>query len=143
MFGEENLLFQCEARKDNKNRIILPTKTGVETGDHLVIYKDDYFISIYNILLYEKRIKDLKRIQVNAKKAGKHLLADELKHEIFYICSHIYDNIIVGKSNRIVIPKSCIEEYPLDDTVYLMGEYDHVNVFKNKETYKEYVKKRS
>lgn len=45
----------------------------------------------------------------------------------------------VDLSNRIIIPEKVIEEYDLGEKVIVTGGDDHIKVFKNEDTKKEYM----
>ena len=53
MFGEENILGQCEKTVDEKHRIMIPSFTKSEKGDKLILYYDTEF-DVYRIFAIEQ-----------------------------------------------------------------------------------------
>lgn len=143
MFGDNPLLFQTTIKKPKNNRIVIPSKTGVEPGECLVLYSEEKYLSIYSLKVYRQIIMEYKKIIKSLRM--KNLSIDRKKHELDCIYFNIYDNNIVDNDNRIILPKIVVNKYDFSDELYVLGAFDHLELFKDENTfenYKKYVKEK-
>lgn len=98
MFGATTIIGNTVIKTDDKSRIIIPSFTGVEKGDKLVLVKKDNFYEIMKLETLEKRINELEnKIRITeSKEAYEYFkcLLDELYLNI--VCK----DTIADRSNR-------------------------------------------
>lgn len=139
MFKENSILGTYVRKVDIKSRIIIPSSTGVEEDDVLcLIRENDLAFKIYSYRLIEAKFKRYRRL-INAARNSKDEL--ERKNMRDMLALSIMDKVSVDFQNRIVVPKSIIEEYKIDGRVILCGSDDHLKVFPNDESHNAYIKR--
>lgn len=142
MLGDKPIFIQ-EVKKIElpKNRINLPKNIEIEPNEQLVfVNEDDYGFSISDYNKFLLILKGLESNKNEALKSGNINKYIKLKNSLDYLCCNIYGTVLVSSDLRIVIPPIIIDEYSLEDEVYLQGSYDRLNIFKNKEKFKQYKK---
>lgn len=128
MFKPENLFVQTEMFVDDKNRMILPINTEAETGEKLVIIRNDESncYDIYSQLHYAEKIK--KQIDYLEDKLkttidlGKRKKLQILLNDIYNAC---LAEVTCDKQRRIVIT-SILDEGEKISKIKVIGGYDHL-----------------
>ena len=144
MFQCEDLFGTITNTIDYKNRIVVPSFTGVVPQNKLLLFQDNDFFSIYSYHYFIQKVK-------------KHYLGElehanflEEKHIIDAAYSHVLATVIVDLHNRIQIPKFVIDYYRLvqfdemgkrlSSNVIVSGCNDHINVFRDRKTFDTFVR---
>ena len=99
MFGEQSMYGTSTVHIDDKNRIILPKRTCAETGDSLLIVKEDEGISIHSEQEFEAKIKQKEE---ELERASSRLKKDK-KRELLILYSSILKKATCDKQGRITL----------------------------------------
>lgn len=140
MFGEEIMMFQTIISMDSKNRIIIPAKTHIEKKDSLVLYEEDFYLTIYSIKKIEEKLNRLNSFHKKFLLMGRIDSADKIQQEINYICSSVAEKLIADSQHRIILPKIIVDEYDFKNKIFIQGEFDHINLFNNEQSFRDYKK---
>lgn len=137
MFGETIIVTNRELKLDNKRRIIIPSSTGVEEEErlhimfnplkeYLLLYKKEDFEKV--IQIYEDYFATLlKEGKIDAKKYR------NLRRYLY--ASLCFGEERVDKYHRITLPTSAIERLKMNSSLYAVGNKQHLELYKDKETY--------
>ena len=132
MFGENGIFGKTYHTMDSKNRIILPKDTNREENDVLAYYKENELtFRIYNLKTIKKQIENYRKKQISDIEKYEYLIND--------LTMRIIATGNVDSQFRTTIPNIIMEEYNLGKSLIFHGGSDHLKIFKDEETYNEYV----
>lgn len=132
MFGDNGIFGKSYHTMDDKNRIILPKNTNREENDELGFYKENELtFRIYNLKTLKKQIEDYRKGQLSD--------IEKIDQIINDLTMRIIATGNVDSSGRTAIPKQIVEEYNLGKRLIFHGGENHLKIFKDEETYNEYV----
>lgn len=142
MLGDKPVFIQEVKKLEKpKNRINLPKNLNITPNEQIVfVNEDDYGFSIIN---YAKFIISLKKLEDKMNEAlinGDINKYEKFKNRIDYICCNIFGDSSVSSNLRIIIPQIIISKYDIESEVYMQGSFNKLNIFKNEEKFKEYLK---
>ena len=146
MFGDEIMLFQTKVKIDVKGRMSIPSKTNVEEKEKLILIGNDDYISIFSLDVIKNRIKLLANSKIDAISNGDVELIKYLDNELRLISTSSLDTYSVDKYHRILLSSKLRNLYNFTNEVFIQGEINHINVFKDEETFENYkikIKERS
>ena len=133
MFGENGIFGKTYHTMDSKNRIILPKDTNREVNDVLAYYKENEFtFRIYNLKTIKKQIENYRKEQIYDIEKYEYLIND--------LTMRIIATGSIDSQFRTTIPNIIMEEYKLGKSLIFHGGSDHLKIFKDEETYNQYVK---
>ena len=133
MFGENEIIGEKTINIDSKNRIILPSFTGVEIKDKLIpqLNVDNSILFIYGIDVFNKK----------GEKFNEFLSKTKMPYEKIRKIQRLYYGELsfmpeeVDSSKRIVIPSRTITKLELTDKVFVIGKGHHLEIYKSKGIY--------
>ena len=133
MFGENEIIGEKTINIDSKNRIILPSFTGVEIKDKLIpqLNVDNNILFIYGIDVFNKKDE----------KFNEFLSKTKMSYEKIRKIQRLYYGKLslmpeeVDSSKRIVIPSRAITKLELTDKVFVIGNGHHLEIYKSKGIY--------
>ena len=133
MFGENEIIGEKTINIDSKNRIILPSFTGVEIKDKLIpqLNVDNNILFIYGIDVFNKK----------GEKFNEFLSKTKMSYEKIRKIQRLYYGKLsfmpeeVDSSKRIVIPSRAITKLELTDKVFVIGNGHHLEIYKSKGIY--------
>ena len=133
MFGENEIIGEKTINIDGKNRIILPSFTGVEIKDKLIpqLNVDNNILFIYGIDVFNKK----------GEKFNEFLSKTKMSYEKIRKIQRLYYGKLsfmpeeVDSSKRIVIPSRAITKLELTDKVFVIGNGHHLEIYKSKGIY--------
>ena len=137
MFGDNYMAFRQEVAVDEKYRIFIPSKTGVEKGEILYLtYSSDmthFIISKAKYIL--TKIEQLQKACLDTKDIE---LYQELTKDREYFSGLIIQILKVDSQKRVLLGKEVTNQInPCSNVIYLSGQIDEIHIFKNKEQYQE------
>ena len=134
---EEEIILNKEISIDNKNRIIIPKEAEPNDGDIVcLIRENDLVFRIQSFNKYSNLLKKYRRLIMSSKDIKSKLEYENLRSLLIL---SLMGKKEVDSINRIIIPEKVIEEYDLGKKVIVTGGDDHIKVFKNEDTKKEYM----
>ena len=134
---EEEIILNKEISIDNKNRIVIPKEAKPNYGDIVcLIRENDLVFRIQSFNKYSNLLKNYRRLIMNSKDIKNKLDYENLRSLLIL---SLMGKKEVDSTNRIIIPEKVIEEYNLGEKVIVTGGDDHIKVFKNEDTKKEYM----
>lgn len=134
---DEEIILNKEISIDNKNRIIIPKEAEPNDGDIVcLIRENDLVFRIQSFNKYSNLLKKYRKLIMNAKDIQSKLDYEKIRS---LLTLSLIGKKEVDLSNRIIIPERVIEEYDLGKKVIVTGGDDHIKVFKNEDTKKEYM----
>ena len=133
MFGENEIIGEKTINIDSKNRIILPSFTGVEIKDKLIpqLNVDNNILFIYGIDVFNKK----------GEKFNEFLSKTKMSYEKIRKIQRLYYGELsfmpeeVDSSKRIVIPSRTITKLELTDKVFVIGNGHRLEIYKSKGIY--------
>ena len=133
MFGENEIIGEKTINIDGKNRIILPSFTGVEIKDKLIpqLNVDNNILFIYGIDVFNK--KDEKFNEFLSKTKMSYEKIRKIQRLYYEKLSFMPEE--VDSSKRIVIPSRAITKLELTDKVFVIGNGHHLEIYKSKGIY--------
>ena len=133
MFGENEIIGEKTINIDSKNRIILPSFTGVEIKDKLIpqLNVDNNILFIYGIDVFNK--KDEKFNEFLSKTKMSYEKIRKIQRLYYGKLSFMPEE--VDSSKRIVIPSRAITKLELTDKVFVIGNGHHLEIYKSKGIY--------
>ena len=133
MFGENEIIGEKTINIDSKNRIILPSFTGVEIKDKLIpqLNVDNSILFIYGIDVFNK--KDEKFNEFLSKTKMSYEKIRKIQRLYYGELSFMPEE--VDSSKRIVIPSRAITKLELTDKVFVIGNGHHLEIYKSKGIY--------
>ena len=133
MFGENEIIGEKTINIDSKNRIILPSFTGVEIKDKLIpqLNVDNSILFIYGIDVFNK--KDEKFNEFLSKTKMSYEKIRKIQRLYYGELSFMPEE--VDSSKRIVIPSRTITKLELTDKVFVIGKGHHLEIYKSKGIY--------
>lgn len=133
MFGENEIIGEKTINIDSKNRIILPSFTGVEIKDKLIpqLNVDNSILFIYGIDVFNK--KDEKFNEFLSKTKMSYEKIRKIQRLYYGELSFMPEE--VDSSKRIVIPSKAITKLELTDKVFVIGNGHHLEIYKSKGIY--------
>lgn len=133
MFGENEIIGEKTINIDGKNRIILPSFTGVEIKDKLIpqLNVDNSILFIYGIDVFNK--KDEKFNEFLSKTKMSYEKIRKIQRLYYGKLSFMPEE--VDSSKRIVIPSRAITKLELTDKVFVIGNGHHLEIYKSKGIY--------
>lgn len=133
MFGENEIIGEKTINIDSKNRIILPSFTGVEIKDKLIpqLNVDNNILFIYGIDVFNK--KDEKFNEFLSKTKMSYEKIRKIQRLYYGELSFMPEK--VDSSKRIVIPSRTITKLELTDKVFVIGNGHHLEIYKSKGIY--------
>lgn len=133
MFGENEIIGEKTINIDGKNRIILPSFTGVEIKDKLIpqLNVDNNILFIYGIDVFNK--KDEKFNEFLSKTKMSYEKIRKIQRLYYGELSFMPEE--VDSSKRIVIPSRAITKLELTDKVFVIGNGHHLEIYKSKGIY--------
>lgn len=133
MFGENEIIGEKTINIDGKNRIILPSFTGVEIKDKLIpqLNVDNNILFIYGIDVFNK--KDEKFNEFLSKTKMSYEKIRKIQRLYYGKLSFMPEE--VDSSKRIVIPSRAITKLELTDKVFVIGNGHHLEIYKSKGIY--------
>lgn len=133
MFGENEIIGEKTINIDSKNRIILPSFTGVEIKDKLIpqLNVDNNILFIYGIDVFNK--KDEKFNEFLSKTKMSYEKIRKIQRLYYGELSFMPEE--VDSSKRIVIPSRAITKLELTDKVFVIGNGHHLEIYKSKGIY--------
>ena len=138
MFGQDSMLFQTTIKIDKKNRITIPSKTMVEQNDKLILVKKDTYISMYNINVIENKINMLLKAKDKALFEGNKEFIEYLDNELKNIAISINNTVVADNQHRIILANDLKNEYNFNQEIYIQGEINHINLFKDENEFIKY-----
>jgi DNA-binding transcriptional regulator/RsmH inhibitor MraZ len=102
MFGEKNIYGAYQMIKDEKNRVSLPTQTGAEKGDELIVFTMDGDIYLMNKIIADKVISDINERILYAPNNETRL---QLKKQLDELTENFVKTIKVGSAGRVSLSK--------------------------------------
>ena len=134
---EEEIILNKEISIDNKNRIVIPKEAKPNYGDIVcLIRENDLVFRIQSFNKYSNLLKKYRRLIMNSKDIKSKLDYENLRSLLIL---SLMGKKGVDSTNIIIIPEKVIEEYDLGEKVIVTGGDDHIKVFKNEDTKKEYM----
>jgi len=139
MFGEKNIVINRELRLNPQNQIIIPADTGIVTGDEVAIRYGLHlrYIEIFNNAMLLKSIRDYLDALKEAYHKGQ---INYLEYERYQrrICSHVIRaDLIISSRHRLNIPVEIVRDLEFTDSVYAVGNKNHLELYKDEATYEE------
>lgn len=133
MFGENEIIGEKTINIDSKNRIILPSFTGVEIKDKLIpqLNVDNSILFIYDIDGFNKKVEKLNAVLSKTKMSSEKIR----KIQRLYYGELSFMPEEVDSSKRIVIPSRAITKLELTDKVFVIGNGHHLEIYKSKGIY--------
>ena len=133
MFGENEIIGEKTINIDGKNRIILPSFTGVEIKDKLIpqLNVDNSILFIYDIDGFNKKVEKLNAVLSKTKMSSEKIR----KIQRLYYGELSFMPEEVDSSKRIVIPSRTITKLELTDKVFVIGNGHHLEIYKSKGIY--------
>lgn len=133
MFGENEIIGEKTINIDSKNRIILPSFTGVEIKDKLIpqLNVDNNILFIYGIDVFNK--KDEKFNEFLSKTKMSYEKIRKIQRLYYGELSFMPEE--VDSSKRIVIPSRAITKLELTDKVFVIGNGHRLEIYKSKGIY--------
>lgn len=133
MFGENEIIGEKTINIDSKNRIILPSFTGVEIKDKLIpqLNVDNNILFIYGMDAFNK--KDEKFNEFLSKTKMSYEKIRKIQRLYYGELSFMPEE--VDSSKRIVIPSKAITKLELTDKVFVIGNGHHLEIYKSKGIY--------
>lgn len=128
MFKQSNIIGTVKRNIDEKDRIILPTFTDVDSGDYLVTYRDDSFYSIYALSYFLHLIPSCDKTEL---KNLKTFLENKRVLDNYFI--NVMSVNKVDDQKRILLPQEIVDDYGNGHQVILNGAWDHLNIFKDED----------
>ena len=120
------------ASMDSKNRITLPKSMIFNENDKVILLEDFNILSMYHEEYFMRVIEQLDKNELHE---FKDFLI--LKRQYDTLLSNVLARGCIDKQRRILIPKLIADSYQLKDSVFICGAYDHINIFKDKETFQK------
>lgn len=133
MFGEEELK-GIKQLKLARGQITLPDFTRVEPSEVLYFFKLNNEIRLYN----EKNLLNLTKLLIENYATNHTLYESRRFHRAIYSLSIIDKK--VSKDKKITIPQELIDKHKYKKEVVVIGADTHLKIFKDMESYKEYLK---
>ena len=123
MFGENPMFGQAEVSIDSKGRIFLPTFTGREEGDQVVLVFNDILEihEIYSVSALEKKFKQIEEQIVKATTKKEEIF---YKKRLYQLSKSILRSSKVDSQGRMLIGKTFEDE----DKLLTTGAYDHIMI---------------
>ena len=133
MFGENEIIGEKTINIDSKNRIILPSFTGVEIKDKLIpqLNVDNNILFIYGIDVFNK--KDEKFNEFLSKTKMSYEKIRKIQRLYYGELSFMPEE--VDSSKRIVILSRAITKLELTDKVFVIGNGHRLEIYKSKGIY--------
>lgn len=133
MFGENEIIGEKTINIDSKNRIILPSFTGVEIKDKLIpqLNVDNSILFIYDIDGFNKKDEKFNAFLSKTKMSSEKIR----KLQRLYYGELSFMPEEVDSSKRIVIPSRAITKLELTDKVFVIGNGHHLEIYKSKGIY--------
>ena len=123
MFGDKVMIGREYKIIEAKGRVILPKFSFACEGDELILYQDDGYISFFekNYFLDLFKIREASEFDnpENYLKWKNYLDAIFLSIE----------SVKVDAQRRVLLSRDIINQYELFGDVYMVGAFDHVNVY--------------
>lgn len=120
----KNYYGNFESKVDSKNRFILPARLGFKANDKIIYSKSNSSYRIYLIERLNEIVKDLKERKYIASSEKEYERIANLLQDIF---DSLENEINVDKQKRIILPHE-MKDSVVDNTVYLQGRYDYVDL---------------
>lgn len=134
---EEEIILNKEISIDDRNRIVIPKEAKPNYGDIVcLIRENDLVFRIQSFNKYSNLLKKYRRLIMNSKDIKSKLDYENLRSLLIL---SLMGKKGVDSTNRIIIPEKVIEEYDLGEKVIVTGGDDHIKVFRNEDTKKEYM----
>lgn len=134
---DEEIILNKEISIDNKHRIAIPKEAEPNDGDIVcLIRENDLVFRIQSFNKYSNLLKKYRRLIMSSKDIKSKLEYENLRS---LLTLSLMGKKEVDSINRIIIPEKVIEEYDLGKKVIVTGGDDHIKVFKNDDTKKEYM----
>ena len=134
---DEEIILNKEISIDNKHRIAIPKEAEPNAGDIVCFVREnDLAFRIQSFSKYSDLLKKYRKLIMNAKDIQSELDYEKIRS---LLTLSLIGKKEVDLSNRIIIPERVIEEYDLGKKVIVTGGDDHIKVFKNEDTKKEYM----
>ena len=134
---EEEIILNKEISIDDRNRIVIPKEAKPNYGDIVCFVREnDLAFRIQSFNKYSNLLKKYRRLIMNSKDIKSKLDYENLRSLLIL---SLMGKKKVDSTNRIIIPEKVIEEYDLGEKVIVTGGDDHIKVFKNDDTKKEYM----
>ena len=133
MFRSDNLIGFSKVVMDEKNRIVVPSFTGASSGDELLLYGDDGYLSIYEkqyLLNCFSNFCDMKSDLKLGFFDNKKCLDD-----IFF---NVLGSVTVDMQKRICLPQYIIDYYLFkqgnnnqngSNHIIVKGAWNHINLY--------------
>ena len=134
---DEEIILNKEISIDNKHRIAIPKEAEPNAGDIVCFVREnDLAFRIQSFSKYSDLLKKYRKLIMNAKDIQSKLDYEKIRS---LLTLSLMGKKEVDSINRIIIPEKVIEEYDLGKKVIVTGGDDHIKVFKNEDTKKEYM----
>lgn len=150
MFGEEAFSFKCEKSIDSKNRIIIPKETKIEEDEKITISiktfndandNEEQYIRLDSYELIKQKIIEIRQRLIDK---GDYIELITFDMSIIdKITDDIYASKKADKQGRITLPNELLKLYGFEKKMYCSGQYDHINIFKNEEQHKKFLKRKN
>lgn len=121
MFGEENILGQCEKTVDEKHRIIIPSFTKSEKGDKLILLYDKEF-DVYRIFDIEQINKKYEELSEKLKAASNDKEEKRYEEKLLKLSRSILKVLFTDGQKRI----NLTDKFEPNAKVYCVGANDHL-----------------
>lgn len=125
MFGEEKIFGKSEISIDEKNRIKLPKFTYAESGDRIIIQKEDDELKISNELRIVKIIEEIEESLKYVKNSSE---AKILKEEMDKLYISILSTKTCDQQNRIILPNDIFDTSETNKII-AVGYGDYVKLY--------------
>lgn len=137
MFGEEIIVTNRPLKLDDKRRITIPSYTGVEEEErlHIMFSPLKEYLLLYRIEDFEKIIQIYEEYFAKLLEEGKVTPKKHRNLRRYLYASLCFGEERVDKNHRITLPASALEKLRINNSLYVVGNKHHLELYKDEETY--------
>jgi len=138
MFGENVIVINRELKLNPKNRLILPTETFAEAEDELGLMYDfrRQYLRLYSHAEFLKRLEEYEEAFKTLYNQGKIDARTYRRYRRILYAKLCLDEPIVSSKKRITIPTKVAERLEFKNSIYVVGNDTHLEIYKDEKTYK-------
>lgn len=144
MFGEEIIVTNRTLKLDPKKRIVIPAETKVEANEKLFIMFNPLkeYLRIYGEQDFEKVLASYEELFTKLRTENK-ITSKEYRYYRRYLYATLcFPEETTDKQHRITIPKSALEHLKINSSIYAIGRENHLELYKDEETYQSILTKK-
>lgn len=137
MYGDNVITVSKTIMLDSKRRIKLPLETGAALSDKVAFMHDLHCtkISLFKEEEINKKLKEILDKILLLRREGRIDYKTSLKYQRYVFGTLCYPYEVVDKERRIVVPDRALKVIDANSSLYVVGNNNHLELFKDEETY--------